>query len=79
MKYKAVIFDLFGTVVEPFSSQEYDRSLADMADALSVPRQDFKRFRVPQEDAPLYDDPSDRKEWQGPVVSALKEVLMLVE
>jgi putative hydrolase of the HAD superfamily len=41
MKYKAVIFDLFGTLVDNFSFQEHRDMLSDMAEALSVPSQQF--------------------------------------
>lgn len=36
MKYTAVIFDLFGTLVDSFSLQEYEHTLTQMASALSV-------------------------------------------
>jgi putative hydrolase of the HAD superfamily len=41
MKYKAVIFDLFGTLIDNFSSEEYRRTLVEMASALSAPPDDF--------------------------------------
>lgn len=41
MKYKAIIFDLFGTLVDIFSRAEYDRVLKEMADALSIAADDF--------------------------------------
>lgn len=41
MKYKAVIFDLFGTIAENRFPKEYNRVLLDMASILSVPSQDF--------------------------------------
>jgi len=41
MKYKAVIFDLFGTLVDIFSRAEYDRVLKEMATALSIAADDF--------------------------------------
>ncbi len=41
MKYTAVIFDLFGTLIDNFSVQEYERTLLKMADALSVSPRDF--------------------------------------
>jgi putative hydrolase of the HAD superfamily len=43
MKYRAVIFDLFGTLVDNFSSPEYQRILAEMADILQVPPDDFSQ------------------------------------
>jgi putative hydrolase of the HAD superfamily len=43
IKYRAVIFDLFGTLVDIFSRVEYDRVLREMAGALSVPADDFRR------------------------------------
>ena len=44
MKYDAVIFDLFGTLIENYVEREYRRILADMSEALSVPYDDFRRF-----------------------------------
>lgn len=41
MKYKAVIFDLFGTLVDNFSFQEHKQILSEMAAALSVAPEDF--------------------------------------
>ena len=43
MKYKAVIFDLFGTLIENFSRSEYASVFAEMADILSVPADEFLR------------------------------------
>ncbi|NIM07510.1 MAG: HAD-IA family hydrolase [Armatimonadetes bacterium] len=43
MKYKAVVFDLFGTLIDNLCPQEYERVLWEMADALCVPREDFAR------------------------------------
>jgi putative hydrolase of the HAD superfamily len=44
MKYDAVIFDLFGTLVDNFSFQEHERVLSEMAATLSAPRHDFVRL-----------------------------------
>ncbi|MDD5190831.1 MAG: HAD-IA family hydrolase [Dehalococcoidales bacterium] len=44
MKYKAVIFDLFGTLVKIYSRQEYKDGLAKMAAALDIPFSDFQRL-----------------------------------
>ncbi len=41
MKYQAIIFDLFGTLVRNFSTKEYQEVLAQMAEAVSVPPSDF--------------------------------------
>lgn len=41
MKYQAVIFDLFGTLVRNFSTKEYQEVLAQMAEAISVSASDF--------------------------------------
>ena len=41
MPYKAVIFDLYGTLVDNFSSQVYDQVQAQMAKALDVPYPKF--------------------------------------
>ena len=44
MKYEAVIFDLFGTLVRSFTRQEYDQVDAKMAKAISVPYPEFWRL-----------------------------------
>ncbi len=44
MKYKAVIFDLFGTLIENFSLREYQSVLRNMASIVSVPSDDFIRL-----------------------------------
>jgi putative hydrolase of the HAD superfamily len=44
MKYQAVIFDLFGTLVENFSRAEYERTLAEMAAVLGAPQGEFIRL-----------------------------------
>lgn len=44
MKYKAVIFDLFGTLVRSFTRQEYDQVDAQMAKAVGVPFPEFWRL-----------------------------------
>lgn len=41
MKYQAVIFDLFGTLVDIFSRREYDSVVAKMVAILKVPPDDF--------------------------------------
>ena len=41
MRYKAAIFDLFGTLVDNFAYCEYQAALQGMADILAVPREDF--------------------------------------
>lgn len=41
MRLKAVIFDLFGTLVDNFSYQEHRDMLSQMAFALSIPSEDF--------------------------------------
>ena len=41
MKYKAVIFDLFGTLVDNFSLQEYDSVLNEMISILKAPHDEF--------------------------------------
>jgi len=43
MKFKAVIFDLFGTLVPNFSSQGYNDALKQMAVTLSLPPDDFRQ------------------------------------
>ena len=44
MKFQAIIFDLFGTLVPSLSQAESDRRLEEMAIALSLPASDFKRL-----------------------------------
>jgi len=44
MKYKAVIFDLFGTLVDTSSRQEYARVLGEMAAVLGAPAEEFTRL-----------------------------------
>ncbi len=41
MKAKAVIFDLFGTLVDSFSRAGYEDVLREMADIVGAPREDF--------------------------------------
>jgi putative hydrolase of the HAD superfamily len=43
MKYRAVIFDLFGTLIENFTVTEYERVLAEMAASLGAPPADFRQ------------------------------------
>ncbi len=44
MKYSAVIFDLFGTLVDFGPVGEYERSIIDMASVLSAVEEDFQRL-----------------------------------
>ena len=44
MKYKAIIFDLFGTLVDNYSVQGYNRLITDMASALELPFEDFSKL-----------------------------------
>ena len=44
MKYVAIIFDLFGTLVDSYSVQGYNKLLTDMASALELPFEDFSKF-----------------------------------
>lgn len=44
MKYEAVFFDLFGTLVKIFSRREYDQVLAQVAGVLMAQKQDFARL-----------------------------------
>ena len=44
MPYRAVIFDLFGTLVNSFTRREYDKINAQMAAAVSVPYPEFWRL-----------------------------------
>jgi len=40
----AIIFDLFGTLVDSYSVQGYNRLLTDMASALELPNEDFSKL-----------------------------------
>ena len=44
MPYRAVIFDLFGTLVNSFTRREYDKINAQMAAAVSIPYPEFWRL-----------------------------------
>ncbi len=44
MSYRAVIFDLFGTLVNSFTRQEYDQVNAQMAVAVNAPYAEFWRL-----------------------------------
>ena len=44
MKYKAVIFDLFGTLVDNFSIREQNNILLQMASIISAPADEFMRL-----------------------------------
>lgn len=44
MKYQAVIFDLFGTLVNNFSIQQNKSALASMATVLALPEQEFIHY-----------------------------------
>jgi len=43
-KYSAVIFDLFGTLIDNFSRTEYENVLREMADIVGVPQEEFVRL-----------------------------------
>jgi putative hydrolase of the HAD superfamily len=43
MRYQAVIFDLFGTLVNIFSRQQYESALAEMVDILQAPYKEFEK------------------------------------
>ncbi len=43
MPYKAIIFDLYGTLVDNFSSQAYDQVQEQMAKALDIPYPKFRQ------------------------------------
>ena len=44
MKYDAIIFDLFGTLVDNFPSITFERVLAEMAVCVDAPQQEFVRM-----------------------------------
>lgn len=41
MKYKAVVFDLFGTLAQNITNQEYDQQTYELGDALGIERNHF--------------------------------------
>ena len=43
-EYKGVIFDLYGTLVESFRSQESLASITEMAATLDAPKDEFRRL-----------------------------------
>ena len=43
MKFKAIIFDLFGTLVDNFSKKKHDKVHALMAETLSAPYEAFRQ------------------------------------
>ena len=45
-KYQAVIFDLFGTLVDIFSRREYENIVAEMVSILKVPPDDFFKIWI---------------------------------
>lgn len=46
MQYKAIIFDLYGTLVPIFSRKVYDPIMVKMADILNVPYQEFWKIKT---------------------------------
>ncbi|HEA70451.1 hypothetical protein LCGC14_0747950 [marine sediment metagenome] len=44
MKYKAIVFDLFGTLVDSYSVQGYNKLLTEMASALELSHGDFSKI-----------------------------------
>ena len=46
MPYKAIIFDLYGTLVENFSSHAYDQVQEQMAKTLDIPYPKFRRVML---------------------------------
>jgi len=44
VKYDAVIFDLYGTLVDNFPSKMFEQTVAEMAACVGAPLQDFKRY-----------------------------------
>lgn len=44
MKYKAVIFDLYGTLIDNYTRPEYERVLKEMARILNAPADKFSRL-----------------------------------
>ena len=46
MPYKAVVFDLYGTLVDNFSSQAYDQVQEQMAKTLNIPYPKFRQVML---------------------------------
>jgi len=69
LKYSAVIFDLYGTLVDVFSRSEYERVLAEMSGALGVPHEEFAR-------AWLVDTVDARAKGEFPSVQACIELIL---
>ncbi len=46
MPYKAIIFDLYGTLVDNFSSQAYDKIQEQMAKVLNIPYPKFRQVML---------------------------------
>lgn len=46
MPYKAVVFDLYGTLVDNFSSQAYDQVQVQMAKVLNIPYPKFRQVML---------------------------------
>ena len=46
MPYKALVFDLYGTLVDNFSSRAYDRVQAQMAKSLHIPYPEFRQVML---------------------------------
>jgi len=44
MKYEAIIFDLYGTLIDNYSFQEYQQLISQMATILSIPSEKFSRL-----------------------------------
>jgi len=44
MKYKAVVFDLFGTLIDNFTIEEHERVLSEMASIVKAPVEGFIRL-----------------------------------
>jgi beta-phosphoglucomutase-like phosphatase (HAD superfamily) len=43
-KTRAVVFDLFGTLVDNFSFRVHEEAVTEMASLLGLPRDDFSRW-----------------------------------
>ena len=44
MQYKAIIFDLFGTIVDSFSLTEYNHLISQLSSVLSIPSEKFSQM-----------------------------------
>lgn len=72
MSYQAVVFDLFGTLVNNFFTANYRKYITDTAAALSLPR-------VVHAGEPRDSFAVEAQDWQGSVINCLYDIIKLLE